>query len=96
MTENRLIPIQDCRLFIKIVQERGQIILGMEGFTAIDGKILPDMEMIADFSSIGQSDKADEEKSHDSIRAAERIIDVWLAEKKGDRSIDFVIKNQAG
>jgi hypothetical protein len=48
----RLIRLQDCQRVIAACKAQGVLILGIEGFTISKGKAVPDMDMIADFSTL--------------------------------------------
>lgn len=92
ISDKNLISLLNALSLVEKLEEKNEIILGMEGFFLEENQIVPDMDMIADFSEISSSAKTDQEKSRDSILATRRVLNIWLDEIKGDRSIEFVLK----
>jgi hypothetical protein len=63
-----LIDSKDMYLFLRAVKSRGERILGIEGFFIRDQKLIPDMNAIADFSSIAHV------KDSDSVLEAQHFL----------------------
>jgi hypothetical protein len=47
-----LVPLKHCQTLLDSFEKAGILVLGMEGFTCIDNQIVPEMDMIADYSNL--------------------------------------------
>lgn len=72
-----LIAARDARAFVESCLAERQRILGIEGFRLLDGGVEPQMDAIADFSSLSDSTDSTEEAQQ------------FLA-SLGDRDLSFV------
>lgn len=52
----RLIHLQDCGKIIDVCRSRRILVLGIEAFTVSKGKVVPNMDMIADFSALAEEE----------------------------------------
>ena len=48
----RLIRLQDCGRIVEACRSSRVLILGIEAFTLSEGKVIPDTDLIADFSEL--------------------------------------------
>ena len=52
----RLIRSQDCEEIVQACKSNALLILGIEAFILTDGKVVPEMELIADYSELASKD----------------------------------------
>lgn len=82
-----LIAIEDAERFVHALERHGLIILGFDGFFLDDPYIIPDMDMIADFSSLYREADA----AQRSVAAAIRIL---RSAGKPGHYFDFVVATE--
>lgn len=81
-----LISGADLVRFLGAVRSRGVCVLGLEGFRLVDGHLVPDMDAIADFSSVedsAESTVAEALRFLSNVGEPELLYDVTLGEDSG-------------
>jgi len=80
-----LIAASDAEGFIRAARARGVVILGIEGFRIQGSGVSPDMDAIADFSTLAD----DNEGAAKSLQAADRFLS---GASRQDLYFDFTVK----
>lgn len=67
-----LVRFADAERFVSLCGEEGIVIVGIEGFVQVSGGITPQMDLIADFSSL--SDLPCSDRCEQSVEAARSFL----------------------
>lgn len=76
-----LVDAADAPAFLDACASAGTRVLGVEGFHVVDGGVVPDMEAIADFSSLTDS--------NESVREARAFV---VATADPDLAFEFILE----
>ena len=87
-----LVSLENCLDHLKELERTDTAILGIEGFVLVDGKRNPNIEAIADYSSLYYADwPVFLSESHE---AAEKFINEMIIDKTCD-AFEFVVSKRA-
>lgn len=82
----RLLTLDQVQSFLVVIEREGWVILGLDGFEIVEGGVRPDMDQLADWSSL--NDVAVEDRSARSVGVTRQFLQ---SKARHDRLYEVVV-----